>query len=77
LWVAKERMLPVKAEFHLASGKLARTAVFGPPVQALGQAVLSWMDLIEPSGAKVQLVFSGWSKGGVDGELFELPETAR
>ncbi|MDP1831116.1 MAG: outer membrane lipoprotein-sorting protein [Geothrix sp.] len=77
LWVEKDRMLPVKAEFHLASGKLARTAVFGPPVQVLGQPVLSWMDLIEPGGAKVGLVFSGWTKGGVDADLFELPATAR
>ena len=77
LWVTKDRMLPVKAEFRLASGKLARTALFGPPVQALGQPVLSWMKLIEPGGAKVELTFSGWSKGGVDVDLFGLPEVAR
>ena len=76
LWVTKERGLPVKAEFRLASGKLARTALFGPPAQALGQPVLSWMDLVEPGGATVRLVFSGWSKGGVAAELFERPETA-
>lgn len=77
LWVAKDRMLPLKAEFRLASGKLARTALFGPPVQVLGQPVLSWMELVEPGGAKARLAFSGWSKGGVDADLFELPETAR
>ena len=77
LWVAKDRMLPLKAEFRLASGKLARTALFGPPNQALGQSVLSWMELIEPGGAKVELAFSGWSKGGVDPDLFELPEAVR
>lgn len=77
LWVSKDRTLPVKAEFHLASGKLARTALFGPPVQALGQPVLSWMELAEPGGAKVELSFSGWSKGAVDAALFELPQTVR
>jgi outer membrane lipoprotein-sorting protein len=77
LWVAKDRMLPVKAEFHLASGKVARTALFGPPVQALGQQVLSWMELVEPSGAKVEISFGGWSKGGVDAELFALPHPVR
>ena len=76
LWVAKERLLPVQAEFRLASGKLARTALFGPPVQVLGQAVLSWMELLEPGGAKVQLSFGGWAKGGVEEGLFELPEAA-
>ena len=73
LWVAKEPLLPLKAEFHLASGKLARTASFGPPVQALGQTVLSGMELLEPSGAKVSLAFSHWAKGGLDPERFELP----
>jgi len=73
LWVAKERLLPVKAEFLLASGKVAHTALFGPPVQALGQPVLSWMQLAEPGGAKAELTFSGWLKGGVEAELFELP----
>jgi outer membrane lipoprotein-sorting protein len=74
LWVAKERLLPVKAEFLLASGKVAHTALFGPPLQALGQPVLSWMQLAEPGGAKAELTFSGWSKGGVEADLFELPE---
>lgn len=77
LWVTKQRMLPVKAEFRLASGKLARTALFGPPAQALGQPVLSWMELIEPGGAKVNLLFSDWSKGGVDADRFELPAAGR
>ncbi len=73
LWVAKEPLAPVKAEFYLASGKLARSAQFGPPVQALGQPVLSRMELTEPNGARVELSFSGWAKGGVDAELFRQP----
>ncbi len=73
LWVLKERLLPVKAEFYMASGKLARTALFGQPVQAMGVAVLASMELLEPGGARAEVLFSDWSKGGVDADLFELP----
>lgn len=73
LWVSRDRQLPLRADFHLASGKLARTALFGPPVQALGQAVLSRMDLIEAGGQKVELTFGGWARGGVDPGRFDLP----
>ena len=59
LWVARDRLLPLKAEFRLASGKLARTALFGPPLQAHGQPVLSWMNLVEPGGAKVEVAYGG------------------
>lgn len=75
LWVARDRQIPLRADFHLASGKLARTALFGPPVQALGQPVLSRMELVEPGGHKVELAFGGWVKGGVDPGRFELPAT--
>jgi outer membrane lipoprotein-sorting protein len=74
LWVAKEGFLPLKAEFHLASGKLARTALFGPPVQARGQAVLSRMVIEEPLGSRAELTFSGWTRGGVEPAAFELPQ---
>jgi hypothetical protein len=77
LWVAKESSLPLKAEFHLASGKLARTALFGPPVQARGLSVLSRMVIEEPSGARAELSFSNWARGGVDPLAFELPGTDR
>lgn len=73
LWVAREPVVPLKAEFHLASGKVARTATFGSPVQALGQPVLSRMELVEPSGARVALSFSGWARGGVLASRFQLP----
>ncbi len=76
LWVAKEGVLPVRAEFRLASGKLARTAHFGPPVQAQGQSVLSRMEIEEPSGHRAELTFSHWGRGGVDPGAFELPTTA-
>ena len=73
LWVAKDGVVPVRAEFRLASGKLARTAHFGPPVQAQGQGVLSRMEIEEPSGHRAELSFSHWVRGGVDPEAFELP----
>ncbi len=77
LWVARDQVLPLRAEFRLASGKLARTAVFGPPVQSHGQAVLSRMALEEPSGARAELLFGNWGKGGVDAAAFELPDPDR
>lgn len=77
LWVSREGNLPLKAEFRLASGKLARTARFGPPVQVQGQAVLSRMTIEEPSGAKAELLFGNWSRGGVDPASFELPDPDR
>ena len=77
LWVAREGSLPLKAEFRLASGKLARTALFGPPAQAHGQSVLTRMSLEEPSGAKAELLFGNWTKGGVDPAMFDLPESVR
>jgi hypothetical protein len=73
LWVTKEGFLPLKAEFRLASGKLARTALFGPPAQAHGQPVLTRMVIEEPSGARAELAFSNWTRGGVDSSGFELP----
>jgi Outer membrane lipoprotein-sorting protein len=77
LWVAREGSLPLKAEFRLASGKLARTALFGPPALSHGQPVLSRMVIEEPSGARVELAFGDWNRGGVDPALFELPQPAR
>jgi len=77
LWVAREGTLPVKAEFRLASGKVQRTALFGAPVQSHGQAVLSKMVIEEPSGARAELLFGNWVKGGVDAAAFELPDPDR
>lgn len=77
LWVAQDGVLPLAAEFHLASGKLARRAQFAPPIQALGRPVLSEMTLTEASGSEVTLRFSGWSRGGVEAATFELPGAQR
>jgi len=77
LWVAREGSLPLKAEFRLASGKLARTALFGPPVQVHGQSVLSRLLIEESSGDRAELSFSNWVRAGVDPVAFELPGTDR
>ncbi len=77
LWVIRSSSLPLKAEFRLASGKLARSVTFGPPTQALGQRVLSGMVIEEPSGAKVELLFSKWGRGAVAPATFELPSPDR
>lgn len=73
LWVVKEGILPLKAEFRLASGRLARTAHFGAPAEAHGQAVLSGMVLAESGGGRVELAFGHWTRGGVAPAAFELP----
>ncbi|WP_257310947.1 outer membrane lipoprotein-sorting protein [Geothrix fuzhouensis] len=77
LWVAKEGSLPLKAEFRLASGRLARTARFGPPVQAHGQPVLSRMEIEEVGGVAVELAFGNWTRGGVAPGAFDLPGSDR
>jgi outer membrane lipoprotein-sorting protein len=77
LWVAKEGLMPLRAEFRLASGRLARTARFGPPVQAHGRPVLSRLEIEEAGGAKAELVFGNWTPGGVAPGAFDLPGTDR
>jgi len=73
LWVDRATGAPLQAEFHLASGKLARTARFAPPVEAEGRAVLSRMDLVEADGSTATLRFARWHPGGVDPGKFLLP----
>jgi outer membrane lipoprotein-sorting protein len=77
LWVAKDGLIPLKADFHLASGKLARTAQFEPPIQALGRPVMPGLMLSEANGTEVTLHFSNWTKGGVAASLFALPGLER
>ena len=73
LWVDRATGAPLQAEFHLASGKLARTAQFAPPVEAEGRAVLSRMTLVEADGSTATLLFTHWHPGGVDPGKFLLP----
>ena len=77
LWVARDRTAPLLAEYRLASGKLARTVRFGPITQALGQPVLSRLEIQEAGGGVVELSFSDWERGGVPPGRFELPEGGR
>lgn len=73
LWVARNDGAPLRAEFHLASGKLARTADFAPPARAQGRPVLQGMTLTEADGSTASLTFAHWHPGGVDPAWFELP----
>lgn len=73
LWVTP-RGEPVKAEFLLLSGKLAKRARFDPPVAVAGLTVLPGMTLEDPGGALAQVRFSGWSPGKQDPALFALPD---
>ena len=73
LWVAKDGGRPLKAEFYLPSGKLAKTAQFSPPHSQRGVPVLTRMDLLEPRGATAELHFEHWAPAAADPKLFELP----
>jgi len=73
LWVGKNGSRPLKAEFFLPSGKLAKTAIFSVPQSQRGASVLVRMDLVEPKGASAELHFDHWSPVVVDPKLFELP----
>jgi hypothetical protein len=74
LWVARNNGAPLQAEFFLPSGKLARTARFGPPTEAEGRPVLRGLVLTEPDGSKATLSFARWHPGGVDPGWFEPPK---
>lgn len=73
LWVITGDGQPVKAEFRLASGKLARTLVFGSIQEAKGKRVLSGMTIEEPNGQKSELHFENWGPTNPEPDLFKLP----
>jgi hypothetical protein len=73
LWVAREGTLPLQAEFRLASGKLARKVLFGPPALAHGRSVLSRMEVEEASGVRTLMSFGAWGPVVLDPALFEVP----
>lgn len=73
LWVDREAR-PLKSDFFYASGKLARTARFGPLAAEQGAQVLSTMDLEDAGGRKVTLRFSRWKPAHPEERLFQLPE---
>jgi hypothetical protein len=72
LWLSGDR--PLRSDFFYASGKLARTATYGPIVTEHGVQVLSSLDLEEPSGRKVKLGFSHWKPAQFEDHLFQLPD---
>ncbi len=72
LWVAKAGRRPVKAEFRMASGKLARTVRFREGGAVLGRPVLKSME-VEGAGGKVELRFDKWSPEASDPARFTLP----
>ncbi len=73
LWTTREGT-PLRCDFYFASGKLARTAQFGPLVEEGGVQVLSSLRLAEPSGRSVDLEFSRWKPVVIESRLFELPK---
>ncbi|MBI3130986.1 MAG: outer membrane lipoprotein-sorting protein [Acidobacteria bacterium] len=73
LWVAKAGRRPVKAEFRMASGKLARTVRFREGGTVQGRPVLRSME-VEASGGKVELRFEKWSPEPPEPSMFKLPE---
>lgn len=73
LWVGEKAGEPLRAEFRLASGKLARTVTFGPVQEARGRKVISGMSIHEPNGTASELRFEGWAPAQPDPALFKLP----
>lgn len=71
LWVADGR--PLRAEFFLASGKLARRVLFGNVRTTHGIQVITNMILEEPSGQRAELQFEDWKPSKIDDNLFQLP----
>lgn len=69
LWISPPG-IPILAEFHLPSGKLAKRARFrtqaGHPMAA--------MDIEDPSGKKTSLVFENWKPAHPETSRFQLPE---
>lgn len=73
LWVSERDHHPLKAEYRLASGKLARTVTFESALGTKGKRVLNRMIIEEPNGWKSNLLFDGWTPTRPDPELFKLP----
>lgn len=72
LWIL-DSGVPLKAEYHLASGKLARTAAFDPPSETQGRKVMAGMTLTEPNGFETRVRFDHWAPEPHDPERFRLP----
>ena len=73
LWLATEGHRPVRAEFRLASGKLARTVTFEPGPALSGRPVIQAMRMMSPDGSVAVVRFSNWAPEPVDEARFALP----
>lgn len=74
LWIARAAGIPIRADYFLASGKLARTMFFEAPATLGSLSVLPALRLVEPSGAEATLRFTRWTPGAQDPDLFVLPK---
>lgn len=68
---------PLKAEFFLPSGKLAKIVKYGPLLSAHGLPVLSGLELEEPSGRSAGLRFGAWKPVPAEDALFLLPTESK
>jgi hypothetical protein len=74
LWISRTSGYPLKADYFLGSGKLAKTMFFETPTQVGSLTVLPALRLVDPTGAEATLRFSHWSPGAQDSARFELPK---
>ncbi|HJW09821.1 MAG TPA: outer membrane lipoprotein-sorting protein [Holophagaceae bacterium] len=73
LWVSRNGERPIRAEFMLPSGKLAKIVRFGAIGSAMGKPVLESMTIEEPRGGSAELSFSHWAPLKEDPTRFSLP----
>jgi hypothetical protein len=74
LWIARTTGFPVKADYFLGSGKLAKTLFFETPTPIGTLPVIPGLRLLEPSGTEARLSFQRWASGAQDPSLFSLPK---
>ena len=73
LWVAADGT-PLRAEFALPSGKVAKSVRFDASGSAQGLRVLKGMTVEDPGGARTRIGFDHWTPAQLGPELFSLPE---
>lgn len=74
LWIARATGFPIKADYFLGAGKLAKTLFFEAPVPIGGLQVIPSLRLVESSGSEAKLSFFRWVPGTQDPSLFSLPK---
>lgn len=74
LWIAGDGT-PLRAEFALPSGKMAKSVRFDASGSVQGMRVLKAMTVEDPGGAKTRIAFDRWTPMQPDPDLFRLPET--